>query len=154
MPAGVEEIISAYPRALIDHDNLPFYRGLLDRSYFIWRCQACGRWYVPPRSFCPRCWSDDVAPTAVSGAGTLFMWTLVRQPAMRWNILGTRPREPSWVITGELVEQLGLRVTLTAATAPLTPPRIGTPLRMTWSDLDGVPYPVFALDVDARAQER
>jgi uncharacterized protein len=136
-------VIGAYPSAHIDHDNVPFYRGLLQRRYLVWYCRACDRWYTPPRPLCPRCWSAEVGAREVSGRATVHMMTVVRQAAIRWNVAGADPTSAVSLVTAELPEQAELRVTLETSGAGGDGLRIGDPVEIGWIDLDGVPYPVF-----------
>ncbi len=134
-------VLDAFPRAAIDHDNIAFYGGLLERRFLANRCGECGFWHFPPRSICPRCWSRDVVPTEVSGAGVIYMTVALHQGAPP----GGEPGVPYPIATVELAEQAGLRVsTMLAGSAP-GEMRIGLPVQLGWVDRDGAPYPVFHL---------
>lgn len=56
--------------------NRPFWTGGVNGELLILRCSACGFWQHPPQPRCWRCLSDDVAPEAVSGQGTIESFTL------------------------------------------------------------------------------
>jgi uncharacterized OB-fold protein len=45
------------------------------------RCRPCDELYFPPRPFCPRCLSDDVAWETLSGRGTLHTYLINHRPA-------------------------------------------------------------------------
>ncbi len=132
-------VLDAYPRAAIDHDNIEFYRGLLERRYLANRCGECGFWHLPPRSICPECWSRDVVPTEVSGAGVVYMTVTMHQGAPA----GAEPGVPPTIATVELAEQPGLRVSTVLADCPPDEIRIGLPVQLGWVDRDGIPAPVF-----------
>lgn len=133
-----EELLSRLPDTLIDHDNKEFYRGWLERRLLLNRCNGCGTWHHPPRPVCPSCWSRDVAPTEVSGRGTVHLLIKLHQgpPAP-----GVDYSTPHPVATVELDE--GVRFTSTIVKCPLGEMRIGMPVQITWIDRYGVPYPVF-----------
>ncbi|MEQ8859619.1 MAG: OB-fold domain-containing protein [Pseudomonadales bacterium] len=58
----------------------PFWDGLRERRISIQRCADCGSWVFYPRSRCHRCLSDRLAWHDVSGAATLYTFTIARQP--------------------------------------------------------------------------
>ena len=66
--------------------------------------QACGYYLHPPSPRCPQCWSDDVAPEAVSGRGTVYTYTINRQQWM------PDLEVPFVLAVVELAEQPGLRL--------------------------------------------
>ena len=84
------EVFAAFRGVLIDRDNIAHYRGLLRGELLINQCGACGYWIYPHRPLCPRCLSWDVKPTQVSGAGKVFMFTLIQQE--RVNIPKAEPQ--------------------------------------------------------------
>jgi uncharacterized OB-fold protein len=43
-------------------------------------CAVCGRLHHPPAPRCPYCQSTEVAPTPVSGQGTIATYTINHQP--------------------------------------------------------------------------
>jgi uncharacterized OB-fold protein len=43
------------------------------------RCSACGTWQYPPSVGCPACIDGTIEPVAVSGRGTVYSFTVVRQ---------------------------------------------------------------------------
>jgi len=57
-----------------------FFAGAARGELVIPRCDSCGRFVWYPAAQCPACDSTDVPRwTAVSGAGTLFSWAVVRR---------------------------------------------------------------------------
>ena len=66
--AELMELLSHLP---VERDTAEHYRGYLRRELRMNRCTDCGRWHHPMRPMCPACWSWNVAPTAVSGRGTV-----------------------------------------------------------------------------------
>ena len=139
MVADDVAVLTAFPHAAIDHDNLEFYRGLLARRFLVNRCADCGHWHVPPRPICPACWSTRVVPTEISGRGVVHMvvWMHQGAPPVGDDAL------PYPLATVELVEQLGLRISTVVIGASKDDLTIGLPLELTWVERDGVPHPVF-----------
>ena len=54
-----------------------FNQYLNERKLMGVRCSACGQLYLPPRAICPRCHSDDMAWTELSGQGRLATFTAI-----------------------------------------------------------------------------
>jgi uncharacterized protein len=134
------ELLGRFPDTWITHDNKDFYRGWLERRLLLNRCGACGYWQQPPKPVCRACWSDDVHATEVSGRGTVHLLIRLHQgppaPGVDYSV-------PLPVATVELEEQEGLRYTSTVINCPPERLRIGLPVRLTWTERYGAPYPVF-----------
>jgi uncharacterized OB-fold protein len=58
----------------------PFWDALATEKIRIQKCDACGAWVFYPRNRCSRCLSDQLRWSDVSGAGTLYTFTVARQP--------------------------------------------------------------------------
>lgn len=139
-PVTDEELLARFPDTLIDHDTKEFYRGWLERRLLIDRCGSCGNWFHPPSSVCPACWSRDVVPTEVSGRGTVHLAIKLHQGP---PVPGVDYTSPFPVVTVELAEQQGLRLTSTIINCPLEEVVIGLPVELAWIERYGEPYPVF-----------
>jgi uncharacterized protein len=141
------ELVGLFPGEALTHDNAEHYRGRLRRQLLINRCTDCRAWHAPPRPVCPQCWSSAVTPTPVSGAGTIFLFTLLHQgpPAP-----GASYDRPYPVVTVELDEQPGLRFTSTVVDADPAAVVIGARVQLAWRTLDRAPMPVFILDEGGR----
>jgi uncharacterized OB-fold protein len=144
--AGVEEISDAdlvkrFSYQQVDRDNRDFYRGWLARELRMNRCTDCGRWHHPPRPMCPACWSWNVAPTPVSGRGTVHLLMQLHQgppaPGVDYS------KGPYPVVTVELEEQPALRYTSTVVNCDPSDIAIGMPVQLTWIERHGAPFPVF-----------
>ncbi|ABH00526.1 conserved hypothetical protein (plasmid) [Rhodococcus jostii RHA1] len=135
-----QDILEAFPLDPIDHDNKEIYRGRLQKRLLVNRCGECKSWSQPPRGICPVCWSDAVEATEVSGRGTIYLTMLLHQgpPAP-----GVDYSEPHPVVTVELDEQPGLRVTTTIVGLPVDQVQIGMKVELTWIDRGGEPTPAF-----------
>ncbi len=58
----------------------PFWDGLAERRVLIQRCSQCDTWVYYPRARCSHCLSDSLEWTEVSGEGTVYTFTVARQP--------------------------------------------------------------------------
>jgi uncharacterized OB-fold protein len=135
---GDDELLERYPWGAIDHDNKEQWRAFLDHRLLVDRCLECGHWFDPPRPMCPKCWSDRVEPTVVSGHGRVMWFTLLYQGAS-----GATPDRPLAVAVVELGEQPGLRVDATIVDCAPSEIACDMPVELTWVGTDGAPVPAF-----------
>lgn len=137
-----EALVTRFPGEPITHDNAAHYRGRLERRLLINRCASCATWHQPPKPLCPQCWSHDVTPTEVAGTGTIHLAMFLHQgpPAE-----GVDYSSPYPVVTVELDEQPGLRITSTIVDADVESVSIGARVNLEWRSRHGSPMPVFTL---------
>ena len=139
MAISDEELLAKYPRIPIDHDSKEYWRGCLQKKLLVSRCQDCGNWIHNPRPMCPRCWSENVVPTEVSGKGTVYLFTLYHQgadPTIDYS-------HPYPQVAVELEEEARLRITSTVVNCSSEDLYVGMPVELTWIDFQGAPVPVF-----------
>lgn len=73
-------------------ETKPFWDGVAAGKLLIKHCNACGSNYHYPRPLCPSCMSADTDWTEVSGNGTLYTFTLLRDgPAPAYVTLAEGP---------------------------------------------------------------
>ncbi|MBV8998452.1 MAG: Zn-ribbon domain-containing OB-fold protein [Solirubrobacterales bacterium] len=65
-----------FPVPQINDDNRAFWTGGRDGELQIVRCGECGYYVHPPSPRCPRCLSENVAPSPVSGRGRVYTYTV------------------------------------------------------------------------------
>jgi uncharacterized OB-fold protein len=135
-----EDVLAKYPRFAIDHDNKAHWKGFLQRKLLINRCQDCGHWIYPNRPMCPKCWSERVVPTEVSGKGTVYTLFFMYQGP---PIPGFDYSTPYPVVAVELPEQKGLRIASTIVNCRKEDMYIGMPVEVTWMERGGAPVPAF-----------
>jgi uncharacterized protein len=135
------ELVERFRSVAIDRDNAEFYRGWLDHELRITRCADCGRWQHPPRPMCPECWSWNMVPTPVSGRGTVHLLIRLHQGPPLEGVDYAASPHPVAVI--ELEEQPALRITSTIVHSAPEAIEIGMPVKVTWIERDGVPFPAF-----------
>ena len=143
------ELVERFSYLTVDRDRAEFHRGWLEHELRINRCADCGHWHQPPRPMCPRCWSWNVVATPVSGRGRVHLLMLLHQgppaPGVDYSA-GPYP-----VVTVELEEQPSLRYTSTIVNCDPDDIRLDMPVRLTWIDRHGAPFPVFEPDTAAGA---
>jgi uncharacterized OB-fold protein len=141
-----EELVARFGAFGVDRDTAAHYRGWLRRQFLVHRCDGCATWHHPPRPVCPVCWSTALTPTEISGRGTIFMTVFLHQgpPAP-----GVDYSTPYPVVTVELDEQAGLRVTSTVVGASNDDISIGRRVEFDGIERDATPMPVFRLAGDA-----
>ena len=62
--------------------SAPFWDGLESGRVTLPRCRSCGHWIFDPRRHGDACWSHDLEWQDVSGAGSLYTYTLTRIPTL------------------------------------------------------------------------
>lgn len=90
------------PLPLPDDATEAFWAAANEGRLVIQQCSACGRFIHAPKLMCPACGCEELRMQPVSGRGTLYAFTLVREAATR----GFDP--PYLVAVVELAEQPGL----------------------------------------------
>jgi len=137
-----EDVVKRFDGHPVTRDSAAFYRGWLEHELRMNRCGDCGTWHHPPRPICPQCWSTNVQPTPVRGAGTIHLLVLLYQGP---SADGVDYRTPHPVVTVELDEQPGLRFTSTVVGSDNDDIAIGERVALGWVERAGLPYPVFRL---------
>ncbi len=103
--------------------SMPFWNGLKEGVVKLQKCNDCGGWVFYPRSRCSSCLSDSLEWREVSGNGTLYTFTIARQP--------TSPHfadeVPQHLAVVELEE--GVRLTTTLVNVAEADIRVGMRLR-------------------------
>ncbi len=72
----IEAVPYAKPLPRPTPESQPFWDGCRRHELLLQHCRACGRWWHPPSTLCPTCWSGDFAWEPASGRGTLFSWVV------------------------------------------------------------------------------
>ena len=68
----------AIPAPEIRPEAKPYWESLSKGIFQIQECKSCGNRFYYARPFCPSCMSRNVAWLPVSGNGTIYSFTLVR----------------------------------------------------------------------------
>ena len=118
-------------------DNEFFWTSGRDGRLRFLRCQECGYYIHPPTPVCPKCWSRNVAPEAVSGLATLHSFTINHQ---KW---APDIEEPYAIAMVVIDEQDDVRLTTNLVGIPNDEVEIGMRLQVTFEDHDPVFIPLF-----------
>jgi uncharacterized OB-fold protein len=133
------DVLERYPSLWVDRDTVDLFRGFLEHRLLINKCAECSNWYQPPWPVCPRCQSEDVTATEVSGKGTVFTFTILHTGGSR----GVDYAAGHPVAVVELAEQKGLRISATIVDCAKEDIQIGMPVELTWIERNGDPIPAF-----------
>lgn len=115
-----------------------YWEGAHDHELRVARC-ANGHLSHPPAPSCPHCGSRELEPHAVSGRGTVYSFTVVRQ-AFDEAFLG---EVPYLIALVELPEQSGLRVLTNLLEVEIDDVEVGMPVELTFETRDGQALPQF-----------
>ncbi|WP_419918472.1 Zn-ribbon domain-containing OB-fold protein [Candidatus Poriferisocius sp.] len=88
------------PLPTVTTEDREFWAEARRHRFVLPRCRNCGHVWFPPYASCPRCLSFDREWTRASGRGTVWGFTLMRQP----YIPSFEPELPYNVVLVELEE--------------------------------------------------
>jgi len=115
-------MVDERPRPVPIDVTRPFWDGLAAEEVRLQRCRDCSSWVFYPRPRCSTCLSDALDWHTVSGRGTVYSYTVARQP--------THPAfaadVPQLLAIVELDE--GVRMTATLVDAAPNDLRVGLPV--------------------------
>ena len=100
------------------------------------QCVSCSYFIHPPTPICPKCYSREVAPSVVSGRGTLFSFTVNHKS---WD----GSPDPYTIGLVQLDEQDDLRLTTNIVGCAPDDVRIGVPVEVVFEDRDPIFIPLF-----------
>jgi uncharacterized OB-fold protein len=128
-----------YQRMLpqLDDENRFYWTSGVDGVLRMLRCQDCSFWVHPPQPVCPKCHAKHLAPTPLSGQGTLFSYTI---NAKSW---GPGLEVPYVIGIVMLDEQPGLQLTTNIRGVAPEDVRIGMPVSVTFEQDEDVWLPMF-----------
>jgi len=109
------------------------HRGALE----ILRCRSCKHWLHPPAPICPECLGRDLAPTPISGYGTVEAVTINHYP---WT--GAVP-VPYAIVLVSFTDCPNVRLTSRLITADPDSARIGMRVRIVFEQDEDVWLPFF-----------
>ena len=75
------EYTKPLPRPMSEERTRPFWDAAKRHELVMPRCRTCDHMFFYPREDCPRCLSNNLEWTNVSGKGRLHSYTVIRQPA-------------------------------------------------------------------------
>jgi len=119
------------PMPVATEISAPFWEGLKARRLLIQQCNACNHWVFYPRRHCPQCLAHDLAWREVSGAATLYSFTLARIPTLP-DFADEMPQKLAVV---ELAE--GVRINTSLSGLAEEQIRVGMALQPVFAEVDG-----------------
>ena len=128
-------VTRALPR--LDADNRAFWTGGADNELRIMRCRDCEAFIHPPRPVCRNCLSENVAPEAVAGTGTVETFTLNYQ---KWH---PAMEVPFAIVRVTLDGVPGVFLTSNIIGCPAEEVDVGDRVRVTFEQQDDVYLPLF-----------
>ena len=124
-------------RPRLDAENRAFWTGGAAGELRIVQCGDCGGFIHPPREFCRHCLSENVAPVAVAGTGTVDSYTVNHQP---W----AKDMEVPFVIARVALDGApGVILTTNIVNCPVDAVDIDDKVRVVFEEQDGIWYPLF-----------
>ncbi len=108
-----------------------YWEGAKQHRLVLKRCADCGRYSHPPLPTCPRCQSEKMVATPVSGKGTLYSYSVMRNAGNP----GFESEIPYAVAIVELTEQKALFTVSNLRDCPLDQIKIGMPLEVVFEDV-------------------
>jgi len=107
-----------------DRATVEFYKNLKERKFKSTRCKACGEIALPPRTFCPFCFKDEVEWVDLPKRGKLYAFTQ-QERSLRFgkpDVIG-------------VVELAGAGLLLTRIDAPFESLAIGDQVEVDFIDV-------------------
>jgi uncharacterized OB-fold protein len=130
---------AAKPAIVPTAANRFFWEGAARNRLLVLRCDACGHFSHPAPDRCPVCLSPDLAPTRMSGRGTIFSFTIIRR-AFHPGFAADLPYVAALV---ELAEQAGLHLITNIVGGAAAGPRIGMEVAVEFEPYGDFARPVF-----------
>jgi uncharacterized protein len=130
---------STVPRVLPTVEGLSafFWTSGADGKLRFLQCDSCSYFVHPPTDYCPRCQGRSMEPTAVSGRGTVYSFTVNHQA---WDGVG----DVYTIGLVELAEQDDLRLVTNIVGVEPSEVYIGMPVQVSFEDHSPVYLPIFA----------
>ncbi|QUT06767.1 Zn-ribbon domain-containing OB-fold protein [Sphingobium phenoxybenzoativorans] len=125
------------PLPVLTPETEAFWTGGREGKLMIMRCAQCTRRHHPPSPVCPHCYSERVAPEAVSGRAKIASFTVNHQ---KWL---PDMKVPFVIAIVELDEQPDIRITTNIVNAPPETINIGQSVQVLFEQHDDVWLPLF-----------
>jgi uncharacterized OB-fold protein len=119
-------------------ETLPFWDGAAQGELRVQRCRSCERYYFYPRPFCPRCFSQDVEWTTVSGDARLVSYVINYRPLPPFD-----PSVPIVVALVELAEGPRMMSNIVGVAPDPSALELDMPLTVSFAPRGDYALPVF-----------
>lgn len=128
MPPPIDDKISSF-----------YWEGAARGELLVQRCASCESYQFPPSVLCERCTSREVVPVAVSGRGSIYAFTILRQaflPDFAENL-------PYAIALVELDDAPGVRLMTNIVEADVDQLSVGDPLEVVFEPRGDGAVPQF-----------
>ena len=126
-----------FPAPQVNDENRAFWTAGSAGELRIIRCNECGYYVHPPSPRCPKCLSDNVEPSGVSGRGTIYTYTVNRRA---WS---PGLEVPYVIAIVQLDEQCDLRLMTNIVGCSADEVAIGMPVDVEFREQGEAFVPVF-----------
>jgi len=132
------------PLPAISPENQPFWAGLRERRFQAPRCKNCGDFGWIPYVACRTCLSTDLEWVSLSGRATVYSYSIVHRGPGAFN-----DDVPYVLILAEMEERPRPMLVLAQLTdCPLPEVRIGLPVTVAYTDVDGEDVTLYSFIPD------
>jgi uncharacterized OB-fold protein len=125
------------PPPRLDRDNRAFWTGGAEGKLNIVRCGDCGGFVHPPREICRFCRSENVAPQAVAGTGTVDSFTVNHQ---KW---AADMEVPFVIARVKLDDAPGVYLTTNIVNCPVEEVEIDDVVQVVFEQQGEIWFPLF-----------
>jgi uncharacterized protein len=109
----------------------PFWEATRQHRLLLARCADCGHARMPPTPFCPRCQSQQLRWQELSGAATVYSFTVVERAIMP----GMQDHLPYVPAVLSLAGADGARLISNVVDVELSAIRVDMPVQVVWDDV-------------------
>jgi uncharacterized OB-fold protein len=127
--------VSQPPLPQPDALSQPFWEACRRRVLEVPACQSCGHLFLPPGPRCPRCWSEQLATSTLSGEGSVFSFAVYRR--------SYHPALPAPYTVALIELREGPRLISNVVGCASEEVYVGMPVRVRFDDLGEFTLPRF-----------
>ncbi|HZS13265.1 MAG TPA: OB-fold domain-containing protein [Candidatus Dormibacteraeota bacterium] len=134
------------PQPVPNEMTAPFWDAARQGVLALQRCTGCSRFHHPPLPYCPECHANSFEYAPVSGRGTVWSYTIMRQA----RVVGFEDMIPYAAMAVEIDEQPGLLVVGNLVEADPESVHVGMRVEVRFEPIgdEGMMLPQFAPAVE------
>jgi uncharacterized OB-fold protein len=132
------------PLPVVSPENKPFWDALREHRFVAPRCRDCGNFGWIPYIACRTCLSTDLEWVELSGRATVYSYSIVHRGPGAFN-----DDVPYVLVLAELEERpRPMLVLAQLVDSPLDEVRIGMPIRVAYTDIEGEDVTLYSFVPD------
>jgi uncharacterized OB-fold protein len=132
------------PLPVVSPENKPFWDALREHRFVAPRCRDCGNFGWIPYIACRTCLSTDLEWVELSGRATVYSYSIVHRGPGAFN-----DDIPYVLVLAELEEHpRPMLVLAQLVDSPLDEVRIGMPVRVGYTDIEGEDVTLYSFVPD------